>query len=164
MVWKKRGRLFDSKRGMDIDLWFNTFELLMVFVVGLVMLETINSEATASAYEKNYFARDHALMINAIYASPGDIVYNYPEKEYNFITDFSQGKVVIYGQQEFVETGTVNYPFAEDRNYDLNYNKIQPNLKILYTKTKNVITVSGMNPLGGQEGNYGGSGGSGTFK
>ena len=146
MGYKKRFKFLNSKKGMDIELWFNVFELVIVFVVGLVLLETVNSEVKGTTFEKNYFARDSALLINTIYASPGDIEYNYPDKTDNFIFDFRQNKVGVYEQHEQVEGGIVEYPFAEDLNYQFFYAKLSPKSsqenKIIYSKNKNILKVN----------------------
>ena len=145
MGYKRGAKFLDSKKGMDIELWFNVFELVIVFSVGLVLLDTINSEVKGTAFEKNYFARDSALLINTIYASPGDINYNYPEKTGNFIFDFKQNKVAVYEQHELVEGGVTEYPFAEDISYTFFYNKLSPKTpqenKIGYSKDKNIIKI-----------------------
>ena len=96
MNYKRGIKLLKSKKGMDIDLWFNVFELVIVLIVGLVLLDTVNNEVKGTAFEKNYFARDSALLINTIYASPGDIKYNYLDKTGNFVFDFRQNKVAVY--------------------------------------------------------------------
>ena len=146
MGYKRGAKFLNSKKGMDIDLWFNVFELVIVFLAGLILLDTVNSEAKGTTFEKNYFARDSALLINTIYASPGDIEYNYPDKTDNLIFDFKQNKVGVYEQHEQVEGGVVEYPFAEDIIYTFFYTKLLPkNLqenKITYSKNKNIIKVN----------------------
>ena len=146
MGYKKRAKFLTSKKGMDIELWFNVFELVIVFLVGLVLLDTVNSEAKGTAFEKNYLARDSALLINTIYASPGDIEYSYPYKTDNFIFDFKKNKVGVYEQHEAIEGGIIEYPFAEDTTYTFFYTKLLPRniqeYKIVYSKSKNNINVN----------------------
>lgn len=165
MGYKRGTRFLDSKKGMDIELWFNVFELVIVFVVGLVLLDTVNSEVKGTAFEKNYFARDSGLLINTIYASPGDIEYNYPDKTDNFIFDFKQNKVGVYEQHEQVEGGIVEYPFAEDKNYDFMYTKIfsKPSTNLIYAKIKDKLQISATIEkfsFGGGDSGGGGAGGS----
>ena len=141
MRYKKRG-FFTSRKGMDIYLWFNIFELVVVFLVGLVLLDTVNSEVKSTTFEKIYFARDNAMLINTIYAGPGNIQYDYQEKTDNFIFDFKQNKVEVYEQQEKIEGGAIGYPFAEDKNYEFIYTKkLQDSSKFFYTKKGNNIEV-----------------------
>lgn len=166
MGYKRGAKFLDSKKGMDIELWFNVFELVIVFVAGLVLLETVNSEVKGTAFEKNYFARDSALLINTIYASPGDIEYNYPDKTGNFIFDFKQNKVGVYEQHELVEGGVAGYPFAEDINYYFIYKKIlPPYINLIYKKTKNNIEITYVpEKFVATGGVSGGGGASGSFK
>ncbi|MBI2658667.1 hypothetical protein HYX05_01010 [Candidatus Woesearchaeota archaeon] len=146
MGYKRSIKFLTSKKAMDIELWFNVFELVIVFSAGLVLLDTVNSEARGTAFEKNYFARDSALLINTIYASPGNIEYYYPNQTAGFIFDFKQNKVSVYEQHELVEGGVVKYPFAEDATYTFFYTKLSPrNLqehKIVYSKNKDSINVN----------------------
>lgn len=145
MHYKKRG-FFTSKKGMDIDLWFNVFELVVVFLVGLILLDTVNGEIKSTTFEKIYFARDSALLVNTIYSSPGDVQYNYPEKTGNFIFDFKQNKVEVYEQNEIKEGGVIGYPFAEDKTSTFYYTKLLPRNSqennISYSKNKKNINVN----------------------
>ena len=131
---------------MDIDLWFNTFELVVVFVAGTVLLQTINAEADSATYEKIYFSRDNALLMNTIYSSPGDIKYYYPEESGRFVFDFKQNKVQVYEDYELREGGAIGYPFAEDRNYALSYKVLLPKkaqkTEISYSKQKWAIDLN----------------------
>lgn len=150
-MFNKRGiKLFHSKKGLDIDLWFNVFELVIVVLVGYVLFDLVNSESNNTKFEKNYLARDNALLLNMIYASPGDITYNYPysysERSNKFVFNFKQNKIEVYEPDELIEGGVVSYPFAEDKNYNLVYTTLYPkNIKenkITYSKDKKDITIT----------------------
>lgn len=145
-VKKSKEKFLSSRKGMDIDLWFNTFELLLVFLVGVILADMINGEANDSTFEKNYFARDNALLLNTIYASPGDITYQYPEDTKNFIVEVKPNKIDVYEHYELQEGGVMSYPFAEDKIYSLSYRKLLPDKskekKLEYKKDKNAIEVN----------------------
>ena len=146
MNYKRGVRLFSSKKGMDIDLWFNTFELVVVFVAGAVLLQTINADAESTTYEKIYLSRDNALLLDKIYSSPGDINYYYTEESGRFIFDFKQNEVQVYEDYELREGGAIGYPFAEDRNYILSYKVLLPKktqkTEIAYSKQKGTIDLN----------------------
>ena len=134
---RKRGKILDSKKGVDIDLWFNVFEFLIVFLAAGILYETINSEAENGTFAKNYLARNSALLINTVYSSPGNIEYSYPQKTGSFVFDVKQNKVEIYMSNEVTEGGIVSYPFAEDKELTIAYSKISPTAeesKIIYKK------------------------------
>lgn len=139
-----KSKFFKSKKGMDIDLWFNIFELIVVFLVSFVLLDFVNGEASGITFEKNYFARDSALLINTIYSSPGDIQYFYPEKTNELVFDFNKNKISVYEPREVIEGGAVDYIFAEDKNYELNYKVIQPKqgAELTYTKRSNNLEIN----------------------
>ena len=163
MGCKKRVILFSSKTAMDIDLWFNTFELLVVIIVGLALFDFVSSESAGSAFEKNYLARDNSLLISTIYSSPGDVTYNYPEKVEKYVFDFRYGRVEVYEEKEFIDAGTIGYPFSQDKNYLFSYEKLGPNIKISYIKTKEGIIATSFKELPIREGNTGGGGASGNY-
>ena len=164
MACKRGVRFFDSKKGMDIELMFNVFELFVVFMAASILYYFINSEADSSNFEKQYFARDSALMLNTMYASQGDIEYGYYEKADSFIFDFKPNKAEVYHENEPKESGVISYPFAEDKNYNFVYKTLRMPTKITFEKKKNNIEVFGIAKLPPREGDFGGGGASGEWK
>ncbi|MAG91444.1 hypothetical protein CMO83_02110 [Candidatus Woesearchaeota archaeon] len=143
----KRGLKFlSSKKGYDIELWFNVFELTIVFVVIGLLFQTVNAEVKASTFEKLYLARDNAFLLNTIYASPGDIQYYYVEDTGDFILDFKKNEVDVYLDYELIERGSIGYPFAEDLTYSLSYIILDTSesleSRILYEKENDIIDVT----------------------
>ena len=144
MVRKRGSNILISRKGMDIELWFNLFELVVVALVGVILVDMVNEEVKDTGFQKNYLSRDNALLLNTIYSSPGDIQYTYQEKTGKFIFDLKQNKIEVYEPNEVTEGGVVNYPFSEDRTYDLAYAKIVPksaNSNLVYSKSKGNIKI-----------------------
>ena len=144
---KRGNNLFSSKRGMDIELWFNTIELIIVVMAGIILLQTINSEADSTTYKKIYLSRDNALLMNTVYSSPGDIKYYYPEETGRFDFNFKKNEIEVYEDYELKEGGAISYPFAEDKNYILNYKDLkhkigQQKTEIQYSKEGSNINLN----------------------
>ena len=140
---KKRG-LFISRKGMDIDLWFNVFEFVVVFLAAGVLLEFINSESENITLVKNYYARDNALLISSIYASPGNVEYLYPQNIDGYTFNFKPNVVEVHKPEEKTEGGVISYIFPEDSNYIFSYKEFPQNNngnRLKYTKNQRVINV-----------------------
>ena len=138
---KKR---FFFKKGMDIDLWFNTFEFIMVFIAGFTLLQVVNQEENVSGYEKLYFARDSALLANSVYASPGDLKYYYDEDTKKLIFNFQKNKISVYEENEKIEDALAYYPFAEDKSLPFSYQELKPKNNypgLFYYKSGGIISV-----------------------
>jgi len=148
MVYKRGSSIFFSKKAdADIDLWFNFFELMIVFAAGITLWQLVNDESKGTTYDKLYFSRDNAMLVNTLYSSPGDIQYDYPEKTGRLIFDFKQNKIEVYEDYEVQEGGAISYPFAEDKTYPMYYGTIKPiaadKTMLEYSKNKNGVIVNG---------------------
>ncbi|MBI2548370.1 hypothetical protein HYW21_03395 [Candidatus Woesearchaeota archaeon] len=81
MVAKKRGisclyhTLYHAKRGMVVAEVI--IDLILLVSTFLVLLAYAKSSAEGTLVEKLYVTRDQALLIDAIYAAPGNIDYSY---------------------------------------------------------------------------------------
>jgi len=141
----KRG-VFKSKKAMDVELLFNIFEILIVFFAAVTLVEFVNTESDRTAFFKEYYARDAALTLNAIYAAPGDIEYQHASKAGKYIFNIKQNEVEVFLPNEVTEGGIVGYPFAEDKSYSLSYTKLEPtpneDSRTIYKKKKDAISVS----------------------
>ncbi len=68
----------NSKKGAIMhESYFMLFEIILVFIVFLSLLSFINESTSSTYFERNFYARDIALTIDALYACPETIVYNY---------------------------------------------------------------------------------------
>ncbi|MEK6947427.1 MAG: hypothetical protein AABX32_07515 [Nanoarchaeota archaeon] len=132
MISKKRGRnlLFRNKKAISNELFFNVFELVLAAIVILALYNFINSVVDSTIFEKNYLARDLAMLTNTVYSSPGDLSYIYSENsgKHMFIFDFKHNSVQVTdkssaglsssipGKENTDSTLPASYPFAENKN------------------------------------------------
>ncbi len=65
-----------QKRGAAVLTMFGAAELVL-FGMAVLCLLLIGFKLSETTYEKNFIARDMALLIDTIYASPGDVEYVY---------------------------------------------------------------------------------------
>jgi len=134
---------FKCKRGMTHESFFNIFDILMVATVIVAILLFINDVVQQTIFEKNYMARDMSILINTLYAAPGEVVYNYNENVQGFIFDIADNNVNVYRKQD-KDTLNVFYPFAKNNNIPiqdktLSYEKER--VKIKFHKSAEFISV-----------------------
>jgi hypothetical protein len=118
MPEKKIGaRLFNNKKGISHDLFFNVFELILAAIVIIALLQFVNDVAEQTIFAKNYFARDISILVNALYAAPGDVDYIYNEDTSKFIFDFNSNRLTVYEEKDPEDNRNIFYFYAENKNY-----------------------------------------------
>lgn len=128
MANKKRGiRIFNNKRGLEHELFFTVFEIILVAVIVFALLSFVNDVAKQTIFEKNYLARDLALLINTIYASPGEITYSYKENTNDFTFNFHDNKVEVYKDEESEQK--IFYLFAQNKKIPFGGKTLRPKQK-----------------------------------
>ncbi len=119
---RKRGGLSKSKAGMTHDQFFIIFDLILAGVVFTSLLFFINGIKDNSIFERNYIARDTALLLNTLYAAPGDVSYLYKEPlqgqgKSNLLLEFSQGKATLTDINK--KGQPIWYPFGMNKEIPL---------------------------------------------
>lgn len=110
--------LMFNKRGDEEKLWniFNQFAILVG--IGLLVFAFVYQKADNTVYWKNYFARDNALVVDSLEASPGKIgfVYYTPRREKDFLVSLKSSEIIVYDFPKQERGVYANYPFANDAN------------------------------------------------
>jgi len=131
---------------MTNELFFNIFELVLAFIVILALFNFVNGVVKQTIFEKDYLARDLALLVSTLYAAPGQVTYSYNEnsKDSSFVSAFMQNKVEVYEKGE-AEQSRISYPFAENKNIMFRYNSLENDkgaVSIEFHKSDNSISVT----------------------
>lgn len=69
-----------------------------ILAAGLIISGIVNKsleDIKGETLEKNYIARDIALVLDAIYAVPGELEYAYSERSYKYLVEFGEGRVFV---------------------------------------------------------------------
>jgi len=92
MVWGKKAE------SNFWDIIFPTFQFLLVLAVFLMLGIYVQNLASGKTLEKNYYARDIALLVDTVNAAPGDVFYTYPNnlEKYELGIKIEENFVVIY--------------------------------------------------------------------
>ena len=149
----KRGEAHSS-----IELWFLIAAFALAAIAGADLLLDTVSRVEGTFLEKNYIARDLGMTIEAIYAAPADITYEYNIGDYDFFFEISRDKVVVKNPDGMKEPTPVSFRIvAENSNIEFaDYSMIAVkdncpfDRKIILSKTHPdegpaIISVSGKN-------------------
>lgn len=107
--------MIKQKRGASVLVLFRAAELIL-FGLAILCLVLIMFKLKETTYEKNFIARDMALLIDTIYASPGNLEYIYDMKGYGFDLEIKNGYVYVF------DSGYKNpqsYRFAEKEDMEI---------------------------------------------
>jgi hypothetical protein len=177
--------MFSNKRGVSTELFIVGWALLAL-LVAVALFAFIRDVASESLFERNFMARDAALLTDAIYASPGDISFVYDTKvapnkalyiftlspEQRFVFAFVESRAKLYKDLDDQSPRPVQYPFAEDAAiHFLGTQRLFGNLLFKKTGTELIIEAlpvteeqmpEDFEGFGG--GSSGGAGAGGEFK
>lgn len=147
-----------QKRGASVLILFRATEIVLLGVAILCLL-MIGFKLGETTYEKNLIARDMALLIDTIYASPGDVEYTYYLREYGtenkavggekvdypmekgFDFEIKDSKVIVY-DRGFKKPRS--YRFIEKHGYTINDFEAQGPRAVKFVKKENKIEIEAL--------------------
>jgi hypothetical protein len=137
--------MIKQKRGAAVLTLFRSAELVL-FGVAILCLLMIGFRLTETTYEKNFIARDMALFIDTIYASPGDLEYVYDlgtfhSRGYKFDLEIKDSKVIVYDSGYEKPQG---YRFAEKEDYDIDDFKAEAPRAVKFVKKSHKISMEAL--------------------
>ena len=100
-----------TKKAMVHESFFIIFEIALAIVILSSLYKFINDAANQTIFEKNYEARNAAILANAIHFAPGDIYYDYGKKAFAVSIDGSRVEVNKAGD---LDTAKSFYLFGRD--------------------------------------------------
>lgn len=107
--------MIKQKRGAAVLVMFQAAELVLLGIA-ILCLVLIMFKLSETSYEKNFMARDLALLIDTIYASPGELEYTYDMKGYKFDLEIKDGHVNVYDSGF---KSPQSYRFAEKEDIEI---------------------------------------------
>ena len=108
-----------NKRGGVVNR--ETMLVGMGFVVAAIaifgLLGSAKEVLDRDALYKDYMAKDLALILDSVYAAPGEVTYSYKiDPKHTFYVDVSEGLVKVSNEPNFRPDKTFSYRFAYDKN------------------------------------------------
>lgn len=147
MISQKRGKILavkGKKGGIVHEQFFNIFEIALAILILLALLKFIYDISNKTIFEKNYMARDLAILLNTLYSAPGEVRYDYSENIEGLVFDFAGNKVEILTKKD-EESTKVFYPFGKNKNLQfLDKELIYENekVKIIFLKSKELLNIA----------------------
>ena len=108
---KKRGLFLGKKAQAQHEILFTIFEVLVFAFFTYLLFAFVNDVEDNTTFEKNFIARDLAVMVNTVYTSPSSIVYNYPEDKKDFVVKVQNNMILVKNQGQDDAVG-IKYWFA----------------------------------------------------
>jgi hypothetical protein len=99
-------------------------DLFFLAVVLIAMLAFVHASGSQTSFERQYIAKDIALLANAIYASPNNIMYFYSENDFPYTISFTPG-IVKVAESGSLLTAKDGY-FIEDEKIEMMHKLINP--------------------------------------
>ncbi len=119
---KRKARLSGSRKGASTVTIVRAFGLAMAAFVIVMLINYWRDIKNDTFLEKNYLARDVALLITAAYASPGELTYcYYLVGNYRGKFDYRVGKLkveIVDHGRPFVEESMM-YSYVDDKKSPL---------------------------------------------
>jgi len=144
MCGKKRRRnlIFNNKKGLSHELFFNIFELTLAAMIALALFLFVSDVAEQTIFQKNFLVRDLALVVNTLYTAPGDVVFNYGEDTSKFTLEFTENKITVT-RKGVEDNSNIFYLFAENKKIPFLYKTLtfDEEDKIGFFKSSQIIEV-----------------------
>jgi hypothetical protein len=144
--------LFRDKKASEVMSMATLIEVILILIIVALMAMVIAREMANDRFEKRYLAQDMAMFIDALYASPTNLVVRYPQKTQDYSIKFEDSRVIVYRESEGIGMGE-SFFFTEDAKTKFEYKTIKPyigdsqiivggdveNLPIIFTKSRTQI-------------------------
>src|SRR3989338_5653397 len=95
---KRAPKLFSHKKADTNAIYLILIQILIALAVYVALQHYIDSVAKDTLFEKYYLSNDISLLIETIYAGPGDIIYSYSNDKVamdKFSFDFRQQRANV---------------------------------------------------------------------
>ncbi|MBN2421880.1 hypothetical protein JXB41_01520 [Candidatus Woesearchaeota archaeon] len=121
--------LFKNKKaeGTRLSLWtlIDLFVLLVIVIAFFFEIYTISKNTW---FEKRFLAKDIAMMVDTVYASPADVVVVYPQNTLWFSFKFEKNKITVFDrlQEKKVSFSGITQYFTEDNKLEFVYKDLNP--------------------------------------
>ncbi len=106
-----------GKRGQysNMELWFLVAAFILASIAGIDLIRDASQRLEGTLLEKNFIARDLAMAVEAVYASPGDIDFVYNLGSYRYKIDVVGGKVIAKDGKGEVSYRIIGVPASDEK-------------------------------------------------
>lgn len=141
-------KILYSKRGNLTDLITQPIiKIIIIFLLIYPPLQLmINTVGDNKSFEKNFYARDIALLVDTLELLPGNMIVDYTVKE-EFDFELDENEVRVY--EKGIDLYFGRYGFIEDKNIKIDYKKIsiilekgEEEKRLIFSKLGNEINFN----------------------
>jgi len=125
-MFVKRGTITTSA------LWF-MFDIVLAVVIFFLLSSFVDRAAETTTFEKNFLARDTALLVETLYAAPGTVELDYTQDSLWFTFNFQENIVQVYDATLNDNPPAIEksiFPYTGDNNIAFKNRIITPLKKI----------------------------------
>jgi len=142
-----------GKRGNILnEMFFSIFQLVILAFILIGLKVWVDNVVSDETFERNFMARDVALLIDTVYTAPGNVEVDYPQNTRHLNFTFEPNLVRITHPDETASVPPAVYPFAEDLAVPFAYSSVAPerltndelgpSVKLMASKINNRVAVS----------------------
>ncbi len=125
LQYKKRG-LFKKATIFEKPIWL-LMDLLVAILVFFLLMYYVNNVGESLTFEREFLSKDIALLIESLYASPGDVSLKYPQNTFWFSYKFEDNAVSVV-ERGLLEKKAIEW-FISDKNLGFEEKTISPEKK-----------------------------------
>ena len=159
-------KILGNKRGSLTEMLLDpAITIIIISVIFLTLMGWVHYVSSTSVFEQDFLLRDSAMMLEALYAAPGNIIKDYEENTFWFTFNFEKNKVMV--EDETTAFGIMpsetkpEFYFSAREDLNLKEEKLRPifkeednkekikqenvekKAKLMFSKTDDEIKVSG---------------------
>jgi len=107
------------------SIWW-LIDIIILLMVLSFIFSYIGEVGEQTSFQKRFLANDLALMVDTLYASPGNIYINYPQNTLWFGVSFTTNQVEVFEKEKDSPNLKETAYFLEDKNVDFVYESFIP--------------------------------------
>lgn len=128
-----------NKRGVERSL-FLVGEIVGAALVAVLLISNAMQWTSTERPYKEYLAKDIALSIDSIFASPGNIIVNYTSNLTDYSVNLTGNSVSIYNS-DLEQSNKITRKFVPSENIEVNEITLEKPKNIFFMKTGNEIFI-----------------------
>jgi len=125
-----------NKRGMSRSM-FLVGEIVGAAIIAVLLISNAMQWTNTERPYKEYLAKDIALSIDSVFASPGNIIINYTGNLTDYSVDLTGNSVKVYKESD----DGITRKFVPSGNIEINGITLEKPKNLFFTKTGNEIFI-----------------------
>jgi len=125
-----------KKRGI-VRSMFLAGEIVGAAIVAFLLISSAVKWSDSETPYKAYLAKDMALVVDALFSSPGNVIINYTQNVSNYYIDFNENSTTVYKKTQI---DGMSYKFVGYKGFEMDLTLENP-AKIQFAKINDEIAI-----------------------